>query len=249
MLNVNPREWGGAFHFKGCGTELTHRSASFCPGLSPKADGAMGQQLLLLSAILGAFALGVLITWSAVHFQVEAYRQQSAAVLHARDDILQYAKALSKLVPQMRAQRSTRHDELDLHRIVGLIKDHLHAVERRVNRLESQEATPCEPIKPSIERGKLPTGQGPILTQSPIQNRRLTIPHALPAPALAPRTIVEQPKPPADLLQRIADIICPDKDRDSIVSFQAEALAVRGPAPALISPPEAPTGPAWERLT
>lgn len=222
------------------------------PDFIGRADNAMGHHVLLLAPILGAFALGGLITWSAARYQVEVYRKKCAVILNARDEILEYANTLSKLVPQTRAQRSKNNDELNLLQVVGSIKEQLHDIERRVARLELREARPREAIKQSIERSKTSAGEGPKLTDKPNRSDRQDRParalHLGPAAALVPRAIVGQPKP-ADLLQRMADIICPDKDRDSIVSFQAEALAVRGPAPALIRPPEAPTGPAWERLT
>src|SRR5690242_13715837 len=209
----------------------------------------MGQQLLLLAAILGAFALGGVTTWFVARYQIEAYRKQSAAILKARDQILDYASTLSKLIPATKTERARQQDVLNLHDVVGSMKDHLQDIQKRVNRLELTQARERDWFKRTVEPAKFSDEGGYN------QSRRLNEPNSEDAarpdlqgvPAATSRTpaTLGQPKPPADLLQRLADIICPPKDRDSIVSFQADALALRDPPPAMMPPPAPPAVPAW----
>jgi hypothetical protein len=213
----------------------------------------MGQQLLLLGAILGAFALGGVTTWFVARYQIEAYRKQSAAILKARDQILDYASTLSKLIPATKTERARQQDVLNLHDVVGSIKDHLQDIQNRVNRLELRQARERESFKRTVEPAKFSDQESYNQTRRSNEPKRddAARPDLQGAPAATPRApaTLGQPKPPADLLQRLADIICPPKDRDSIVSFQANALALRDPPPAILPAPAPPAVPAWERLT
>lgn len=98
----------------------------------------MGQQLLF-AAVLAGFSAGIVITWLVFRSQVESYKNQTATILSARDEMLQHVRSLSRLIQHTKTGRFDEAIEINLRALLAPIESHLQDLQERVATIEAQE--------------------------------------------------------------------------------------------------------------